>query len=94
MSDIAISRMSGFVKNMVDVDFELWEDFVEEARHYHAQDFIRRMAHWASQYSDQRPRVVKIGDFENDEIILGDKQFDLKKPLPISGLRGGPFFRR
>ncbi len=88
MSDVAISRMSGFVKNVIDVDFELWAEFVNEARHYHAQDFIRCMAHWASMYSDKEPRVAKGGAFEKDEIILGNKEFNLKKAQPI------PFFGR
>jgi hypothetical protein len=88
MEKIAISRMSGFVKNIVEVDFELWTEFVYEARHYHAQDFIRGMVHWASMHSDKTLRVVKGGDFEKDEIILGNKQFNLKKAQPI------PFFGR
>lgn len=93
MSDVVISRMSGFVKNMVDVDFDLWKEFVEEARHYHAQDFIRRMAHWASQHSDQKPRIV-AESIDRNTIIVGGKDFNLTKPLSIGGLRGGPFFRR
>jgi hypothetical protein len=78
---------------MVDVDFELWTELVDEARHYHAQDFIRRMAHWSSQHSDQKPKIIAESADQNT-IILGSKDFNLTKPSPTSGLRGGPFFRR
>ena len=85
MSDIAISRMSGFVKNMVNVRFNLWEEFVSAARDYHAQDFIRALAHWASSYSDKKPRAVKLDAHGTIMIIEGAKQFNLTKPLPIKG---------
>jgi len=88
MSDIALSRMSGFVKNMVDVPFERWENFISESRQYHAVDFIRAMAHWASRESNYSTRIVCGGLHGESEIISGADQFKITKAQPI------PFFGR
>lgn len=90
MSDVALSRMSGFVKNMVDVPFNDWQDFIIEARQYHAIDFIRGLAHWASRRSDNSPRMVRGGPHGEDETISGTDEFNIIKALPIPFFGKGP----
>ncbi|HRQ61094.1 MAG TPA: hypothetical protein PLO23_06245 [Alphaproteobacteria bacterium] len=63
-----ISRMSGFVKNMVDVPFEKWQEFVKNCGHYHSQDFIRALALWAAQNSDNAPREVRLDRFDTERL--------------------------
>jgi hypothetical protein len=92
MSDVAISRMSGFVKNMVDVDYDRWEIFLNQATYYHAQDFIRYMAFWASQNSDKTPRPVRIDTYGDAEVIPANGKFIFRRPNPMGGYgrRFGP----
>lgn len=74
-----VSRMSAFVKNMVDVPYEKWQEFVTNARHYHSQDFIRALALWAAQNSDNAPREVKL-DRHDTETLDPAAPFVLKFP--------------
>jgi hypothetical protein len=83
MPDIAVARMSGFVRHVVDVSYDEWMEFIDEAKHYHAQDFIRRLAHWASEKSDKQPREVRVNSSGSTQIILGAKPFNLTKSQPI-----------
>ncbi len=90
MSDLVIGRMSAFVKHLVDIQYETWEQFLSEARYDHAQDFIRRMAHWASVNSDQTLRDVKFDNNGSKVTVDGSKPFE-----PIKSDRSRkPFFRR
>jgi hypothetical protein len=90
MSDLVIGRMSAFVKHLVDIPYETWEHFLSEARYDHAQDFIRRMAHWASVNSDQTLREVKYDGYALAVTVDGSKAFE-----PIKSDRSlKPFFRR
>lgn len=86
--DVPLTRMTAFVKNMVDVDLALWEQFLADTAHErdHAKDFLRRLAHWGGAHSDRSKRRVRGGQFSADEII------DTGKPFTPKEKRAGMYF--
>lgn len=78
-NNVALSRMTGFVKNVVAVPMNKWQAFLDEHGRDHAQDFIRGMAWWAGMNSDMKPRSVRIYAHEN-ETVDPSKPFIRKYP--------------
>lgn len=82
--DVAIGRMGAFVRNLVDVEPEKWDAFVQGARYLHAQEFIKGMAAWASRESDLKDRTVFMDTGRSGPVSV--KPTDRFKP------RGPGFF--
>ncbi len=83
-NEIIIGRMTGFVKNLVDVEPEKWDEFLDQARYLHSRDFIKSMAAWASRESDGIPRTVRYSSNNPREnvTIQPDDTFTTRPNLP------------
>ena len=92
MDDLVIGRMSAFVQHLVDVPFEKWKEFLRHSQYDHSQDFIRRLAHWASVNSNKTVRHVRYDGHGSEVTVNGAETF-----VPIKSDRANgpkPFFRR
>lgn len=67
-----IDRMNAFVRHVVDVSYEAWESFIQEAQHYHSASFIIALARWASENSDGSARPVKCSQYDTNMISPDD----------------------
>ena len=66
-SEDSLEKMSAFVRELVNVDQDIWQQFLNEAHDMNAPDFICTLASWASYHSDQKARCVYLSDDMDDE---------------------------
>jgi hypothetical protein len=73
------SRMSAFVRHLVSVEPNSWDNFLKDAEPLHAKDFIKAMAAWASKNSDNAPRDVRVNLTGDSIRVSADDVF----PVPL-----------